>query len=96
MLAYKEFAEFTNSVIYVINLLIGIDSDDREMKIDFSSYNHVSYAFDSLLAIFQQDMAKVSSDKFTAIKASCEARASEPLRDLIKCASDIDHLLKTI
>ena len=65
------------------------------MKIDFSSYNHVTYAFGSLLAIFQQDMAKVSSDKFTAIKVSCEARASAPLRDLIKCAPNIDHLLKT-
>ena len=61
------------------------------MKIDFSAYKDVSNAFDVLFAICHK-AAKASNENFTAIRNSCVARASEPLRSLLKDATKTDHL----
>ena len=61
-------------------------ADDTEV-INFNAYDNVSNAFDKLFTICQK-ATKVSSEEFRAIRNSCVARASEPLRGLMKCATD--------
>ena len=70
-------------------------SDDKEMKINFSAYDDVSNAFDKLFTICQKAV-KVSSEEFRTIRNSCVARASEPLRGLIKCATDTHCLFEIL
>ena len=57
------------------------------MEINFSAYKDVSNAFDELFTICQK-ATKVSTEEFKTIRNSCVARASEPLRGLIKRAND--------
>ena len=70
-------------------------SDDKEIKINFSAYDDVSNAFDKLFTICQK-ATKVSSEEFKTIRNSCVARASEPLRGLIKCATDTHCLFEIL
>ena len=67
------------------------DSGGLEMEIDFGAYKDVSNAFVKLFTICQK-ATKVSAEEFKTIKNSCIARASEPLRGLIKRATD-NHCL---
>ena len=73
------------------------DSDDtvETFDINFNAYEDVSVAFTTLFTICQK-ATKVSSEEFGTIRNSCVARASEPLRGLIKCAKDTDWLFKTL
>ena len=65
------------------------------MKIDFSIYEDVSNAFDELFSACQK-ATKVSNDNFRTIRNSCVARASEPLRGLIKLATDTHCLFEIL
>ena len=58
-----------------------------EMEIDFSAYKDVSIAFAELFTICQR-ATKVSTEEFKTIRNSCIARATEPLRSLIKRTTD--------
>ena len=100
------FLVLANPVTYFIMLIINfvcvyvyvhIDngSDDKELKISFSAYDDVSNAFDKLFTICQK-ATKVSSEEFRTIRNSCVARASEPLRSLIKRATDIHCLYEIL
>ena len=70
-------------------------SDDKEMKVNFSAYDDVSNAFAELFTICQNAI-KVSSEQFRTIRNSCVARASEPLRGLIKRATDTHCLFEIL
>ena len=70
-------------------------SDDTEMKVNFSAYDDVSNAFAELFTICQKAI-KVSSEEFRTIRNSCVARASEPLRGLIKRATDTHCLFEIL
>ena len=70
-------------------------SSDLEMKTDFSAYKDVSNAFAELFTICQRAI-KFSKEDFKTIRNSCIARASEPLRSLIKCANDNHCLFETL
>ena len=65
------------------------------MKIDFSAYKDVSIAFDKLFAVCQRAI-KVSCEEFRAVRNSCVARASEPLRGLIKRATNTHCLFEIL
>jgi len=65
------------------------------MKINFSAYEDVSNAFAELFAICQKAI-KVSSEEFRTIRNSCVARASEPLRGLMKRATDSHCLFEIL
>ena len=69
-------------IIYVAN-----DTEVKTIEINFSAYNDVSDAFVKLFTTCQNAI-KVSSEEFITIRNSCVARASEPLRSLIKRAPD--------
>ena len=71
------------------------DSDDIEMKINFGAYKDVSIAFTELFTICQR-ATKVSSEEFKTIRNSCVARASEPLRGLIKRTTDTHCLFEIL
>ena len=62
---------------------------------NFRAYEDVSNAFDQLFIICQR-VIKVSSEEFKAIRNSCLARASEPLRGLIKHALNIHCLFEVL
>ena len=64
-------------------------------EVNFSTYKDVMDAFDTLFATCQKTI-KVSCEEFKAIRNSCIARASEPLRGLIKCATDTNRLFETL
>ncbi len=64
-------------------------------EINFSAYDDVSDAFAELFTICQKAV-KVSSEEFRAIRNSCVARASEPLRGLIKRAIDTHCLFEIL
>ena len=71
--------------------------DDTEVKIfeiNFSAYD-VSDAFDKLFSICKNAI-KVSSEEFRIIRSSCVARASGPLRGLIKRAPDTHYLFEIL
>ena len=70
-------------------------SGEIEMKINFSSYKDVSNAFAALFAMCQKAI-KVSSEEFKTIRNSCVARASEPLRGLIKRTTDTHCLFEIL
>ena len=73
------------------------DSDDTEIEmyaVDFHAYD-VSNAFAVLFNICQKAV-KASSEEFKTIRNSCVARASEPLRGLIKRATDTHCLFKIL
>ena len=70
-------------------------SDDKEMKVNFNAYDDVSNAFAKLFTICQNAI-KVSSEEFRAIRNSCVSRASEPLRGLIKRATDAHCLFEIL
>ena len=61
------------------------------MIIDFGAYKDVSIAFAKLFTTCQR-VIKASSEEFKTIRNSCVARASEPLRGLIKHTTDTHHL----
>ena len=69
--------------------------DDREIKINFSAYDDVSNAFDKLFTICQKAI-KVSIEEFRTIRNLCVARASEPLRGLIKRATSTHCLFEIL
>ena len=73
----------------------GDRSGDMEMKINFSSYKDVSNAFAALFAMCQKAI-KVSSEEFKTIRNSCVARASEPIRGLIKRTADTHCLFEIL
>ena len=91
-----RFLYFIFHIIFIY-LFTYIDdgSDDTEMKVNFSAYNDVSNAFDKLFSICQKAI-KISSEEFKTIRNSCVARASEPLRGLIKRAGDTHCLFETL
>ena len=64
-------------------------------KIDFGAYKDVSNAFTELFTICQK-AAKSSSEEFKTIRNSCLSRVSEPLRSLIKCATDTHCLFEIL
>ena len=66
-----------------------------ETVIDFHAYDDVSIAFAELFTMCQK-AARASSEKFSTIRNSCVARAIEPLRHLIKCATDTDKLFEVL
>ena len=70
-------------------------SDDTELKVNFSAYDDVSNAFAELFTICQKAI-KVSGEEFKTIRNSCVARASKPLRDLIKRATDTHCLFEIL
>ena len=70
---------------------IDIDSDDTEMEIDFSVHKDVSHAFDELFTICLK-ATNASNEKFKTIRTVCLSRTSEPLRSLIRSATDTDSL----
>ena len=65
------------------------------MEVDFSAYKDVSNAFDQLFYVCQKAI-KVSKENFETIRNSCVARASEPLRGLIKRATDTRRLFEIL
>ena len=73
------------------------DSDDTEetFKVNFSAYDNVSDAFAELFTICQR-ATKVSSEEFRTIRNTCVAYASEPLRGLMKCATDTHCLFEIL
>ena len=72
---------------------IADDTEVKTIEINFSAYVDVSDAFAELFAVCQKAL-KVSSEEFRTIRNSCVARASEPLRGLIKSASDTHCLFE--
>ena len=79
-------------------ICIANGSDDTEVKTfeaNFSAYDDVSNAFTELFTICQKAV-KVSSEEFRTIRNSCVARASEPLRGLIKRATDTHCLFEIL
>ena len=62
----------------------------HEMTIDFNAYDDPGHAFTALFMKFQDAIGTASSEEFKTIKNSCVAQASEPLRGLLKCATDQD------
>ena len=62
---------------------------------NFSTYDDVSNAFAELFTICQKAI-KVSGEEFRTIRNSCVARASEPLRGLIKRATDTHCLFEIL
>ena len=70
-------------------------SDDTEITVNFGAYEDVSDAFDRLFSVCQSAI-KVSNEEFKALRNSCVARASEPLRGLIKRASDTPCLFEVL
>ena len=70
-------------------------SDDKEMEVNFSTYVNVSNAFAKLFTICQKAIM-VSSEDFRTIRNSCVARAGEPLRGLIKRATDTHCLFEIL
>ena len=71
------------------------DSGDVEMNINFSAYKDVSNAFAALFTMCQKAI-KVSSEEFKTLRNSCVARASEPLRGLIKRTTDTHCLFEIL
>jgi len=69
--------------------------EDTEIKVNFNAYEDVSDAFVELFKICQNNI-KVSSKEFSIIKNSCVVRASEPLRGLIKHATDTHRLFEIL
>ena len=69
--------------------------DEIEMTVDFSAYKDVSNAFDQLFSVCQKVILR-SKENFKTIRNSCVARASEPLRGLIKCATDTHCLFEIL
>ena len=65
------------------------------MKIDFNVYEDVSNAFTELFTVCQR-VVRVSNEEFKTIRNSCMARASEPLRSLIKHATDTHCLFEIL
>ena len=65
------------------------------MKIDFGVYKDVSNAFAALFTICQKAI-NVSSEEFKTLRNSCVARASEPLRGLIKRTTDTHCLFEIL
>ena len=61
------------------------------MKVDFSAYNDVSDAFDTLFSKCQKAIM-ASSVQFNTLRNSCVARASEPLRGLMRHSTDTNCL----
>ena len=76
-------------------LIIIYITEVNTFEINFSAYDDVSNAFDKLFTICQK-ATKVSSEEFRTIRNSCVARASEPLRGLIKCATDTHCLFEIL
>ena len=72
-----------------------IDTGEKIFKVNFKAYEDVSNAFDQLFIICQR-VIKVSSEEFQAIRNSCIARASEPLRGLIKHAANTHCLFEIL
>ena len=66
------------------------------MTVDFSAYEDVSNAFDHLFSVCQKVILRVSKENFKTIRNSCVARASEPLRGLLKRATDTDCLFEIL
>ena len=66
-----------------------------ETRIDFSASKDVSDAFDELFVTCQK-FTKISGEDFETIRNSCVARASGPMRGLIKSASDTNHLFEIL
>ena len=64
-------------------------------EVNFSGYEDVTNAFDELFSICQRAI-KVSNEDFRTIRNSCIARASEPLRGLIKHATDTHCLFEIL
>ena len=75
----------------LLTIYIANDSGD----INFSAYKDVSNAFAALFAICQKAI-KVSSEEFKALRNSCVARASEPLRGLIKRTTNTHRLFEIL
>ena len=71
------------------------DSSDKAMKINFSRFKDVSSAFAMLFTICQ-NAVKVSNEEFRTVRNSCVAQASEPLRGLIKRATDAHCLFEVL
>ena len=65
------------------------------MTVDFRAYKDVSNAFDRLFYVCQKAI-RVSKENFKTIRNSCVARASEPLRGLIKRTSDTHCLFEIL
>ena len=65
------------------------------MKTDFRAYEDVSNAFVQLFSVCEKTI-KVSNENFITIRNSCVARASEPLRGLIKRATDTHCLFEIL
>ena len=65
------------------------------MTVDFRAYEDVSNAFDRLFSVCQKAI-RVSKENFKTIRNSCVARASEPLRGLIKRATDTHCLFEIL
>ena len=79
--------------IYIANA--SDDTEGKTFEINFSAYNDVSNAFDKLFTTCQKAI-KVSSEEFRTMRNSCVARASEPLRGLIKRAPDTHCLFEIL
>ena len=77
-------------IVYLVN-----DSGDIEMTIDFGAYEDVADAFAELFTICQRS-TKVSTEEFKTIRNSCVARASKPLRSLIKRTTDTHCLFEIL
>ena len=77
-------------IIYIANA-----SDGKTLEINFSAHDDVSNAFAELFTVCQK-VIKVSSEEFRTIRNSCVARASEPLRGLIKRAPDTPCLFEIL
>ena len=71
------------------------ESDVKTVKVNFNEYDDVSNAFDKLFTICQNTI-RVSNEEFNTIRNSCVARASEPLRGLIKCSTNSNRLFEIL
>ena len=83
-------------LLYVeLFIYIAKDSEDTEKmySINFNAYQDVSNAFDELFSVCQK-VTKISKEDFETIRNSCMARAADPLRDLIKRATDTHRLFE--
>ena len=83
-----------NCILFSTMLLLScvdIDSDDTEVEIDFSVHKDVSHAFDELFAICLK-ATNASSKEFKTIRTLCVSQTSEPLRSLIKSATNTQDL----
>ena len=88
---YDEMCSYECDDIILLHICMSL-----EMETNFSSYDDVSDAFYKLFTICQKAVGKVSSEVFMTIKISCVARASEPMRGLIKRATDTHRLFEIL